>query len=186
MSDQSTPLALPPTQSSEPLVSFAPMTPDVLPCIVEVEKTAYAHPWSLRHFQDSIETGYLTQMLVSAPNPEVKGPCLPDGRGLLGYMVAMKGVDEVHLLNITSAPQHQRQGWARLMLDALATWTRGQGADWIWLEVRASNHPARALYERQGFQQVGLRRGYYPDTGNQREDAVVMSWHVGTEVQEAA
>ena len=47
---------------------------------------------------------------------------------LLGYFIAMKGVDEVHLLNLTVAPEHQRQGWARVLLDALALWSRGQGA----------------------------------------------------------
>ena len=51
----------------------------------------------------------------------------------------MKGVDEVHLLNITVAPAFQRQGWAPLMLEALAGWSRGQDAQWLWLEVRASN-----------------------------------------------
>ena len=61
------------------------------------------------------------------------------------------------------------------MLDALVLWSRGQGAQWLWLEVRAGNDPARTLYTRYGFQQVGLRRGYYPAGGLQREDAVVMS-----------
>ena len=102
-------------------------------------------------------------------------PPRADGRLLLGYLVAMSGVDEVHLLNITVAPSQQRQGWARFLLDALALWSRGQGAQWLWLEVRAGNAPARALYTRYGFQQVGLRRGYYPAGGLQREDAVVMS-----------
>ena len=51
----------------------------------------------------------------------------------------MKGVDEVHLLNITVAPDYQGQGWGRVMLDALALWARGQGAQWLWLEVRTSN-----------------------------------------------
>jgi ribosomal-protein-alanine N-acetyltransferase len=73
------------------------------------------------------------------------------------------------------APSQQRQGWARFMLDALCLWSRGQGAQWLWLEVRASNTPARALYTGYGFAQVGLRRGYYPNGGLQREDAVVMS-----------
>ncbi|WP_382328630.1 ribosomal protein S18-alanine N-acetyltransferase [Hydrogenophaga sp. UC242_50] len=87
----------------------------------------------------------------------------------------MPGVDEVHLLNITVAPAHQRQGWARFMLDALVLWSRGQQAQWLWLEVRQSNEAARRLYERYGFSQVGLRKGYYPDGHLRREDAIVMS-----------
>ena len=98
---------------------------------------------------------------------------------MLGYFVAMKGVDEVHLLNLTVAPPHQRQGWACVMLDALSLWGRGKGAQWLWLEVRLSNARARLIYERYGFHEVGLRRNYYPAGGDKsaaREDAIVMSF----------
>jgi ribosomal protein S18 acetylase RimI-like enzyme len=60
----------------------------------------------------------------------------------------MKGVEEVHLLNITVAPEYQRQGWSRVMLEALAIWARGQGAQWLWLEVRVGNVRAMQVYER--------------------------------------
>ena len=99
---------------------------------------------------------------------------------LLGYFVAMKGVDEVHLLNITVAPAYQRQGWSRVMLDGLAVWARGQGAQYLWLEVRVSNVRAKSVYDGYGFKRVGLRKNYYPSGGQggvagTREDAVVMS-----------
>jgi ribosomal-protein-alanine N-acetyltransferase len=94
---------------------------------------------------------------------------------LLGYFVAMMGVDEVHLLNITVAPQHQSQGWGRVMLDALALWARGQGAQWLWLEVRVSNQRAQRIYEEHGYRRVGERKGYYPAASGRREDAIVMS-----------
>ncbi|HWP12105.1 MAG TPA: ribosomal protein S18-alanine N-acetyltransferase, partial [Ramlibacter sp.] len=93
----------------------------------------------------------------------------------LGYFVAMKGVDEVHLLNITVAPAYQHQGWGRVILDALATWSRGQGAQWLWLEVRASNVRAQRIYEQHGYRRVGERKSYYPAGLARREDAVVMS-----------
>jgi ribosomal-protein-alanine N-acetyltransferase len=80
----------------------------------------------------------------------------------------------VHLLNITVAPAHQRQGWALVMLDALAMWSRGQGAEWLWLEVRVSNTRAQHVYLARGFNRVGLRKGYYPLARDEREDAVVM------------
>ena len=157
-------------------VAFEPMSEAELDAVQEVEKTAYAHPWSRRHFADSLASGYPAVLLLAETLPgEVVWPRRSDGRALLGYLVAMPGVDEVHLLNITVAPAHQRQGWARFMLDALVLWSRGQGAQWLWLEVRAGNAPARSLYTRYGFQQVGLRRAYYPAGGQQREDAVVMS-----------
>ena len=60
------------------------------------------------------------------------------------------------------------------MLDALALWSRGQGAQWLWLEVRVGNLRAQRIYESNGFRRVGERKAYYPATGG-REDAVVMS-----------
>lgn len=152
------------------------MDPTTVQLVAEVEKTAYAHPWGVRHFQDSLVAGYWMSMLVgAAPHSGPAGPSLPDGRPLLGYMVAMRGVDEVHLLNITTVPQHRRQGWASWMLQALATWSVAVQAQALWLEVRVGNQAARALYERSGFKAVGLRKAYYPNGPAPREDAVVMS-----------
>jgi len=165
-----------PAPAVERRIVFEPVTDADLDAVCEVEKSAYTHPWTRKHFADSLASGYPAVMLLGEALPgEAVHPRRPDGRVLLGYLVAMPGVDEVHLLNITVAPAHQRQGWARFMLDALMLWSRGQRAQWLWLEVRASNTPARALYERYGFQQVGVRRGYYPASHFQREDAVVMS-----------
>lgn len=169
-----------PPKTERPL-AFIPLDDSLLPLVAEVEKTAYSHPWRLGHLQDSLRAGHLAQLLVTPPDPSpdlaccVQAPALPDGRWVLGYFVAMRGVDEVHLLNLTTVPVHRRQGWARTMLQALAAWTLDQGLRWLWLEVRASNQPALALYEAEGFQAVGRRPGYYPDGGNRREDAIVMS-----------
>lgn len=146
---------------------FEAMTPAWLEAVVRVEKTAYDHPWTTGNFTDSLNAGYQAQLLTGGNPPDAE---------LLGYFVAMKGVDEVHLLNITVAPEHQRQGWARIMLDALAIWSRAQGAQWLWLEVRVSNTRAKAIYERYGFRHVGTRRNYYPASASVREDAVVMSY----------
>ena len=157
-------------------LSFVPMTEDDLDAVHAIEVSAYAHPWSRRNFLDSLQSGHPAVMLLAEPLPQDRHlPLRRDGRLLLGYLVAMPGVDEVHLLNITVAPAHQRQGWARFMLDALALWSRGQGAQWLWLEVRQGNTPARRLYTRYGFDEVGVRKGYYPLTHQRREDAVVMS-----------
>jgi len=170
----------PPTHSDRPL-ACVPLDETLLPLVAEVEKTAYSHPWSVRHLRDSLQAGHLAQLLVTPPDPLrdppawAQAPALPDGRWLLGYCVAMRGVDEVHLLNLTTVPVHRRQGWARVMLQALAAWTVAQGLQALWLEVRDSNQAARALYEAEGFQAVGRRRDYYPDAGGRREDAIVMS-----------
>ncbi|MBP7567393.1 MAG: ribosomal protein S18-alanine N-acetyltransferase [Burkholderiaceae bacterium] len=141
---------------------FEPLTPARLDALLAIEQAAYPFPWSRGNFTDSLEAGYEAQLLMA-------------GDTLLGYFVAMKGVDEVHLLNITVAPDYQRQGWAQLMLDALATWSRRQGAQWLWLEVRVSNTRALSVYEANGFRRVGERRNYYPAGEGHREHAVVMS-----------
>ena len=142
---------------------------DLLAGVCAVEQSAYSHPWTRANFIDSMAAGYHCQVLI--------GPGSDASAGIdtvIGYFIAMKGVDEVHLLNITVAPAFQRQGWAPLLLDALAGWSRGQGAQWLWLEVRASNARALEIYERQGYRRVGMRKAYYPAHGG-REDAVVMS-----------
>ena len=141
---------------------FEPLTESRLGEVVAMEQSAYEHPWTHGNFLDSLRSGYQAQMLTA------------DGQ-LLGYFVAMKGVDEVHLLNITVAPAWQGEGWGRVMLDALGVWSRGQGAEWLWLEVRSSNTRAQEIYERHGYRRVGERKGYYPGVPGQREDAVVMS-----------
>jgi [ribosomal protein S18]-alanine N-acetyltransferase len=142
--------------------TFEPMTEALLGEVVALEQQVYDHPWTHGNFVDSLRAGYHARVLVA-------------GGELLGYYVAMKGVDEVHLLNITVAPTHQRQGWGRIMLDALAVWARAESAQWLWLEVRASNERAQRIYEQHGYQRVGDRRHYYPAGRGRREDAVVMS-----------
>ena len=157
-------------------VVFAPMQETDFDAVSDVEKAAYAHPWSRKHFADSIASGYPAILLLGeATEREVVWPKRADGRILLGYTVAMPGVDEVHLLNVTVSPAHQRQGWARCLLDALVFWSRGQRAERLLLEVREGNVPARRLYDSYGFQTVGLRKGYYPAGHFRREDAVVMN-----------
>jgi ribosomal-protein-alanine N-acetyltransferase len=91
-----------------------------------IERRAYGHPWTRGNFSDSLRSGYQAQMLCA-------------GDTIIGYFVAMQGVDEVHLLNITVDPPYQGQGWGCVLLDALALWARSQRAQWLWLEVRTSN-----------------------------------------------
>jgi ribosomal-protein-alanine N-acetyltransferase len=164
-----------------------PITLERVPAVCAIERAAFSHPWTFANFTDSLAAGYHCQCLVV---PGVEEPAAQPARlsgfwtravrraqneTLIGYFVAMKGVDEVHLLNITVAPAYQGQGWAPLMLEALGGWSRGQGAQWLWLEVRASNLRALGIYERHGFRRVGMRKGYYPAVDGGREDAVVMS-----------
>ena len=141
---------------------FEPLTVNDLDAVIAVEQSVYGHPWTVGNFKDALASGYEAQRLLA-------------GDTLIGYFVAMKVIDEVHLLNITVSLDYRSQGWAKLMLEALALWARGQGCSWLWLEVRESNHRAIKVYRSHGFQQVGLRKDYYPVGRGQREAALVMS-----------
>ena len=142
-------------------VQFAPLLAEHIDAVVQIEQRAYAHPWNRTNFSDALQSGYQAQMLLADET-------------LLGYFVAMEGVEEVHLLNITVAPEFQRQGWSRVMLDALTLWARGRQAQWLWLEVRVGNTRAMHVYEAQGYARVGVRKDNYPAGHGKREDAVVM------------
>ena len=139
------------------------LTPARLDAVMAVEVAAYSFPWSRGNFIDSIAAGHLARVLTDAQG------------ATLGYFVAMGGVDEMHLLNITVAPAVQGRGHARRMMDALIAQCRAEAAHALWLEVRESNERARAIYERMGFTQQGRRKGYYPAPFGSREDAIVMS-----------
>jgi ribosomal-protein-alanine N-acetyltransferase len=129
--------------------------------VLQIEVQAYDHPWTREHFLDVLSCGYQAQMLVA------------EGR-VLGYFVAMQGVGEAHLLNITVAPEYQGRGYARYLLELLNHWARCMQAQRVWLEVRVGNARAIRLYEAFGYQRVNVRKDYYPGFGQQREDALVM------------
>ena len=133
-----------------------------LAAVLNVETRAYSHPWTRGNFIDSQAAGYIAELLDAGD------------AGLVGYFVAMPGVDELHLLNITVAPEWQGRGHGSALLDIVQAHAAERGLATLWLEVRESNHRARALYRRRGFAEVGLRRAYYP-AAQQREHAVVMS-----------
>lgn len=134
-----------------------------LPALLSIEAQAYEFPWTRGNFIDSLAAGHAAWWLRQGEGP------------MLGYFLAMSGVQEMHLLNLTVAPALQGRGHAVWMLDRLCEIARGEGALQLWLEVRPSNERACRLYERYGFAEVGLRRGYYPAIRGRREDALVMS-----------
>lgn len=140
-----------------------PMRVADLPAVLAIEAAAYDFPWTRGNFLDSLHAGYLARLLYDEPG------------ALAGYFVAMAGVDEMHLLNLSVAPALQGRGHARWMLDALCDHCRSQAASMLWLEVRTGNARARRLYRRYGFNEIGVRRAYYPAAAATREDAIVMS-----------
>ena len=147
------------------------MTVKHLDLLMPTEAAAYEFPWSRGNFVDSLGSGYPAGVLYDA------------GGTVLGYFVAMVGVQEWHLLNITVAPAQQGNGHGRFLLDHIVSLCREQGAAMLWLEVRRSNLRAQAIYRRYGFAEIGVRHGYYPANPSPlgREDAVVMRMQVTPE-----
>ena len=131
--------------------------------VLAIERAAYEFPWSRGNFVDSMAAGYFMQALLADADGEMRA-----------YFVAMPGVEEMHLLNLTVAPAWQRRGIATALLDELVRQCRERRARQLWLEVRMSNAGARQLYQRYGFRHIGMRKAYYPAAGGQREDALVM------------
>lgn len=121
------------------------------------------HAWTPENYRSSLRAGYWSQVLCDEG----------DGGRVVAVCVAMDGVDEVHLLNIAVARAWQGRGLAVALLHTLCERCRQQRAAALWLEVRPSNTRARALYLREGFVDIGVRKNYYPAQEG-REDALVM------------
>ena len=151
----------------------AAMTVADLDAVLAIENVVYEFPWTRGNFIDSLAAGYSARLLRDAQG------------GLRAYWVAMPGVQEMHLLNLTVAPAWQHRGLGRAMLDSLVAVSCEAGAEFLWLEVRQSNQRARAVYERYGFAAVGARRSYYPAAAGTREDACVMRLAVAARTSEA-
>jgi len=95
------------------------------------------------------------------------------GGVVTGYGVLMIGVREAHLLNLSIAPEWQRRGLGRTLLEHFVRIGRDSDAQQMFLEVRPSNASARRMYAGYGFRDISIRRGYYPAAGG-REDAILM------------
>lgn len=139
---------------------FRPMMEADLDAVMSIEPHIYSHPWTRGNFADSLASGYSAWVLL-------------DGVKVIGYSLMMLVLDEAHLLNLSIAKAYQKQGLGRLLLEHMIASARQHGAANMFLEVRPSNISAIALYENIGFNEMSVRRGYYP-AQNGREDAVLM------------
>ena len=140
---------------------YAPMMEADLDAVVVAEKQIYPFPWTRGNFVDALHAGYSAWVLRE------------DGLEVTAYSVMMIALDEAHLLNLSVARHAQRTGLGWRTLDWMADVARGHGGRTMLLEVRPSNEAALRLYQRYGFDRIGVRRGYYPTHGG-REDAIVM------------
>ena len=129
--------------------------------VLAIENAVYSHPWTRGNFADSLRSGYQCRTW------RLRGE-------LLGYFVLMAAAGEAHLLNLSVAAAWQRRGHGAALLREALRVGRDCGARHMFLEVRPSNRPGQALYERFGFRRIAQRRNYYPAPGG-REDALVLS-----------
>ena len=137
-----------------------PMSLADLDAVMSIEGEIYPFPWTRGNFGDSIISGYHCLVLEQAD-------CM------IGYGVMMIGAGEAHMLNLSIAATWQRRGWGGMLLQYFIGLARQHRAQRMFLEVRQSNPGAVRLYAKAGFNQIGIRKDYYPAT-NGREDAVVM------------
>ena len=129
--------------------------------VLVIEYGVYDYPWGRGNFSDSMSSGYSCWVCRVADE-------------LIGYFVVMLAVDEAHLLNIAVASKRQGMGYgARLLREAMRV-AQASGGVMMLLEVRPSNESALRLYRHFGFQQIGVRKGYYPAASG-REDALVLT-----------
>ena len=146
----------------EPGVALRPMRHVDISAVMAVETAAYPYPWTEGIFRDCLRVGYCCW--VAALRKEI-----------IGHGVMSVAAGECHILNLCIHPDWQGRRLGRKLLRRLLAIARSHGADTAFLEVRASNHGAIALYEQEGFCEAGMRRGYYPADNNVREDAVIMA-----------
>jgi ribosomal-protein-alanine N-acetyltransferase len=129
-----------------------------VPLVHAIEQATFSDPWSARDFRECVASDVV--FLVAAT---------PDG--VAGYVVAQDAVDEAEILNLAVTPARHRGGIGRALVERALATVAQRGAHRVFLEVRESNAPARALYAGLGFQEVGRRSRYYR---RPVEDAIVL------------
>ena len=150
-----------PRAQSPGAAALLPMLKADLSEVVALEAAVQSFPWTLKNFEDALDSGYEAWVLRTED-------------GLQGFSITMLAPDVAHLLVIAVAPDAQRRGYGKQMLEHVERLARGAGTEGIVLEVRPSNLTALAFYKKESFVQIGLRRDYYPAAKGQREDALIL------------
>lgn len=128
--------------------------------VLAIEQQIHAHPWTRGMFVDSLTSHYLCKVFE-----------LQDE--MIGYVILMPALDEVHLLDIGIAKAHQGKGLGFKLFNIISVLCKNDKLSRMLLEVRRSNAAALALYRKAGCVEIGVRRDYYPALQG-REDALVM------------
>jgi len=147
-------------ESEFPRVDIRPMHELDVPLIAAIEKVAYQFPWSEGIFRDCLRVGYVCRVIDVAAD-------------VAGYGIMSVGAGEAHILNVCVREEYRSRGFARKIMQYLLERAAAAGMSEAFLEVRPSNVGAARLYHSLGFEQVGIRRGYYQAAVG-REDAAVL------------
>lgn len=148
------------TNGSVPVFRLA--GPDDLARLEKLEQLEQAYPWTRDTLASHLGSRrYRVGILESAAD-------------LIGYFSALSVADECSLLNLLVARDFRGQGFGRMLLEKMLDLARAEAAETVFLEVRAGNEPAIALYHAAGFVETGVRKAYYPSAAG-REDAVIMA-----------
>ncbi len=150
-----------------PALAYRAIREDNIAAVALIEKDVYVFPWSAGNFRDSLLSGY-----------QCWG-CWANGE-LIGYAIILVSLDEAHLLNFAVSRAWQNQGVGTRFLNFVINESKRMCCEMLYLEVRPSNVIGRRLYERFGFQQLGLRRNYYPATTG-REDALFLGLNISAQ-----
>ncbi|MGH8443127.1 MAG: ribosomal protein S18-alanine N-acetyltransferase [Nevskiaceae bacterium] len=150
----------------EQLWNLRPMQESWLPQVLDIERRAYAFPWTDGIFRDCLKVGY-SAWIVADPSDEV-----------LAYAVMSMAVGEAHVLNLCVEPAYHQQGIGRFLMSHLQQVAHAAGMDVMLLEVRKSNTAAIALYQGLGFHKLGVRKNYYPARDGS-EDALLLGCNLG-------
>jgi ribosomal-protein-alanine N-acetyltransferase len=143
-----------------PEVQIRPMMEIDLGEVAVIEQKSYTFPWSENIFRDCLRVGYTCRALDLAGQ-------------VIGYGVMSLGAGEAHILNECVREEFRSRGFGRRLLEHLLERAAASGVGEAFLEVRPSNLSAIRLYQHLGFEQIGIRRGYYQATDG-REDAIVL------------
>jgi ribosomal-protein-alanine N-acetyltransferase len=147
------------------MVSVAPvviddMTLDDIDAVQEVERSSFPVPWPANAFRHELTQNRNARYVVARSDHDI-----------VGYAGLWLMVDEAHITTFAVHPDHRRRKIGERLLQRLFEIAVVMSAEWLTLEVRASNLAAQKLYEKYGFRRAGVRRRYYSDNN---EDALIM------------
>ena len=144
---------------SKAAIIYRPMKESDLSKVLGIETQAYPFPWTLGIFSDCLRLGYLCWVLECDDK-------------LIAYAILGVAAEECHILNLCVDPNEQGQGYGRRLLNKMLSIARAHKAKTAFLEVRPTNAQAVSLYLSEGFNEVGVRKDYYPAAFG-REDAII-------------